>query len=76
MGKPLLFPEKNKVIVMDNLQKNIELAIENGLFNSEKTDDNQVFDFYGNYNFPTDFSNSEGNTILSVSQYNSAINNN
>ena len=61
---------------MEKLQENIELAIKKGLFNSEKTDDNQVFDFYGNYRFPTDFSNSEENTILSVSQYNKTIHNN
>ena len=75
MVRHLLFPEKNKVIVMENLQKNIEIAIEKGLFDSEKrSEENQVFDFYGNYCFPTDFSNSEGNTILSVSQYNNLVN--
>ena len=72
MVRHLLFLVKNKVIVMENLQKNIEIAVEKGLFDKEKrTEENQIFDFYGNYSFPTDFSNCEGNTILSVSQYNS-----
>lgn len=59
---------------MENLQKKIETAIEKGLFDNEKrTEKNQIFDFYGNYCFPTDFSNSEENTILSVSQYNNLV---
>lgn len=75
MVKHLLFLVKNKVIVMEILQKNIESAIEKGLFDSDKrSEKNQVFDFYGNYCFSTDFSNSEENTILSVSQYNSLVN--
>ena len=59
---------------MENLQEKIEIAIEKGLFDNEKiTEKNQIFDFYGNYCFPTDFSNSEENTILSVSQYNTLV---
>ena len=59
---------------MENLQKNIETAIEQGLFDREKKDEKkQIFDSYGNYSFPTDFSNSKNNTILSVLQSNNSI---
>lgn len=70
----MLYPEINKVISMENLQNNIEIAIEKGLFDTDASEDKkQIFDLYGNYSFPTDFSNSKNNTILSVSQSNNTI---
>ncbi|MDD2493223.1 MAG: hypothetical protein PHY83_04705 [Bacilli bacterium] len=52
---------------MDNLEKNIEIAIENDLFSQdENSNENKIFDTYGNYYFPTDFSNTEENSILSI----------
>ena len=55
---------------MDKMQEKIDVAIQDGLFGDApyNLDDIQVFDSYGNYCFPTDFSNSEGNTIVSILQ--------
>ena len=77
MDRRLLFLETNEVKIMIIIQKDIEKAIEYGLFGEEQSsNENQVFDFYGNYSFPTDFSNSESNTILSISQYNNVTTHN
>ena len=53
---------------MNNLEKNINLAKEFGLFEHSNSNKNQTFDCYGNYYFPTDYSNCEENTILSLAQ--------
>lgn len=56
---------------MNNLDKNIEIALNAGLFSqpeNETANENIIFDTYGNYYFPTDFSSNEKNSILSVSQ--------
>ena len=56
-------------MTMDNLEKNIEIAIANELFSqNEKGNENRIFDTYGNYYFPTDYSNAEENSILSIAQ--------
>ena len=52
----------------NELNIKIEVAKQQGLFNEENIDNNKVFDCYGNYFFPTDFSNAEDNTILSITQ--------
>ena len=52
----------------NELDAKIELAKQQGLFKDNSIDNNNVFDCYGNYYFPTDFSNSEDNTILSIVQ--------
>lgn len=46
----------------------IEIAKQQSFFNEENIINNNVFDRYGNYFFPTDFSNAEDNTILSITQ--------
>ncbi len=52
---------------MCNLEKSIKEAIDNGLFSSDnKSNENNIFDVYGNYYFPTDFSDNEENSILAV----------
>ena len=53
----------------NELDIKIEVAKQQGLFNEENIDNNKVFDCYGNYFFPTDFSNDEANTILPYRQY-------
>ena len=69
MVKHLLSLERNRWFNMDNLEKNIEIAIKNDLFSqTENNNENRIFDAYGNYYFPTDFSNTEENSILSISQ--------
>lgn len=52
----------------NKLDIKIEIAKQQGLFNEQDIDNNKVFDCYGNYFFPTDFSNTEDNTILSITQ--------
>lgn len=52
----------------NELDIKIEIAKQQGLFNENSIDNNKVFDCYGNYFFPTDFSNTEDNTILSITQ--------
>ena len=52
----------------NELNIKIEIAKQQGLFNKKNNDNNELFDCYGNYCFPTDFSNSEDNTILSIIQ--------
>lgn len=52
----------------NELNIKIEVAKQQGLFNEENIDNHKVFDCYGNYFFPTDFSNAEDNTILSITQ--------
>lgn len=52
---------------MSDLEKSIKEAIDNGLFSSKnKSNENNIFDIYGNYYFPTDFSDDEENSILAV----------
>lgn len=52
---------------MDNLEKNIKMALENDLLSQdENSNENKIFDTYGNYYFPTDFSNAEENSLLSI----------
>ena len=55
---------------MDDNELNIkiEVAKQQGLFNEKNINNSKVFDCYGNYFFPTDFSNTEDNTILSITQ--------
>lgn len=54
---------------MDILEKNIEIAKDNGLFSqTEFNNENRIFDAYGNYYFPTELFNTEENSILSISQ--------
>ena len=55
---------------MDDNELNIkiEVAKQQGLFNEKNINNCKVFDCYGNYFFPTDFSISEDNTILSIDQ--------
>lgn len=52
----------------NELAKKVEIAKRYELFNEKIINDNMVFDCYGNYYFPTDFSITENNTILSVTQ--------
>ena len=51
---------------MDDNELNIkiEVAKQQGLFNEKNINNCKVFDCYGNYFFPTDFSISEDNTIM------------
>ena len=52
---------------MDKLEKNIKMALENDLLSQdENSNENKIFDTYGNYYFPTDFSNAEENSLLSI----------
>lgn len=77
MVKPLLFLEKNKVNIMPNTEENLKFALDNGLFEKSQSKDNDsnVFDLYGNYVFPTDFSTDNDNTILSLSTTNFTLKN-
>lgn len=53
---------------MESLKEKINIAIQKGLFDTTNRNEqnNQVFDLYGNYSFPTDFSKVGGNTIASI----------
>lgn len=52
----------------DDLIRKIDFAIQEGLFESQNNIEEKykIFDQYGNYYFPTDFSNSEWNTIATI----------